>query len=183
MSGPSIEVVYLLWWSQWAVPEVLYPHRWPSKEHILGTVHCLLTNDTSSMAMRPSKPERTASNISWWEVKGQKGRVGQESYLLIYLFMAFWKLPWYFVWPQGDRNYPKSQTTQFNPCTSLTFFSYKTWSINICDIAWILKCCLMISGSLELFHTWKSVIWCGTGQCASCQMLPWAPLRVHRTFS
>lgn len=32
-------------------------------------------------------------------------------------------------------------------------------------------------------QTWNSVIWAGTGQCASCQRLPCAPLRVHRSFS
>lgn len=35
----------------------------------------------------------------------------------------------------------------------------------------------------EYLVTWKSVIWAGTGHCASCQRLPWAPLRVHRSFS
>lgn len=69
VSGPVSVTVLPLRWSHWTLPELLYPHRWPSKEQTLGAAHGPSTNATSSTATRPSKPERTASNSNWWEVR------------------------------------------------------------------------------------------------------------------
>lgn len=63
--GPIVELVCPLRWCHKASPEVVNPQRWSSKEHILGMVHSRFTKLTSSMATRPSKPERITSKISW----------------------------------------------------------------------------------------------------------------------
>lgn len=86
------------------------------------------------------------------------------------------KLQWYFVLPQGGRNSQKSQTILLNPLS--LYLPPHHWKMHEA-----LGHCLVISGWLQSFHTWKFVSWCGTGQCASCHMLPWAPLRVQRRLS
>lgn len=63
--GPVVELVCPLRWSHETSPELVNPQRWSSKEHILGMAHSRFTKLTSSMATRPSKPERITSKISW----------------------------------------------------------------------------------------------------------------------
>lgn len=74
--GPLLALVCPLRWCHVISPAVVNPQRCSSKEHILGTAHSRSTKVTSSMATRPSKPERSASKISWKHTTGG----GSETY-------------------------------------------------------------------------------------------------------
>ena len=68
------------------------------------------------------------------------------------------------------------------PNSVLLYSIFPTFCYNLLNDEF-LRHRVVISGWLLLFQTWNLVSWCGTGQCASCHMLPWAPLRVQRTLS